>query len=182
MDRLPRTRGPRQRSLATGFLFAANLLLLAVVWVVSVMAYGRLPPEIPSWLCLWKSGQAWAGKSLAFFIYPVSQAAFFVVLLTLARIFFIKEPKPEREGRPADPERAARLLGLKKEVAYLALIFFNLIFIHLQTSLILLAHRVGAGVNRLYLPTLVIMIIFIIGPYYRLRRGLIRTEAGDPRE
>lgn len=145
------------------------------------MAYGRLPPEIPSWLCLWKSGQAWAAKSPAFFAYPVSQAVFFVVLLTLARIFFIKEPKPEREGPPADQERTARLLGLKKEVACLALIFFNLIFIHLQTSLILLAHRVGAGVNRLYLPTLVIMIVFIIGPYYRLRRRLIRTDAGDPR-
>ncbi|HOW85335.1 MAG TPA: hypothetical protein P5119_08180 [Candidatus Aminicenantes bacterium] len=179
MSRLPRAEVPAQRSLATGFLFGANVLLLVVVWIVSVIAYGRLPQEIPTWLSLWKSGQAWVGKSLAFFIYPASQVVSFVVLLSLARVFFIKAPRPDDGSPPWDTEKAARLLGLKKEVAYLALIFVNLVFIHLQTSLILLAHRVGAGINKYYFLSLFVMIIFIVVPYYRLRRKLIRMDAGD---
>jgi len=182
MSRLPRAKAPAQRSLAIGFLFGANLLLLGVAWVVSIMAYGRLPQEIPTWLSLWKSGHAWVGKSLVFFICPASQVVFFIVLLSLARIFFIKAPRTDNGNPPWDAEKTARLLGLKKEVAYLALIFVNLVFIHLQTSLILLAHRVSAGINRYYFPTLFAMIIFILGPYYRLRRKLIRTDAGDRRD
>ena len=67
------------------------------------------------------------------------------------------------------------MLDLKKEVTYLALIFFNLIFIHLQTSLILLSHQIGTGINKYYFSMLII-IIFILIPYYHIRRRMILTE------
>jgi len=112
---------------------------------------------------------------LGFFIYPVSQVFFFFALLNLAKIFFLKAPEPRRESQPLDTEKTRRMLDLKKEVTYLALIFFNLIFIHLQTSLILLSHQIGTGINKYYFSMLII-IIFILIPYYHIRRRMILTE------
>lgn len=176
MNNTPGMLGPRQKSATVRWLFVANVILLGVAWVQSVYAYGRLPEEVASWLSLWKSHQLRVERSLAFFVYPVLQVFFFLVLLSLARVFFIKAPECGRESPPWDTKRARRMLDLKKEVIYLALIFFNMIFIHLQTSLILLSDEISTGINPYYFSMLIICIIFILIPYYRLRRKMIRKE------
>ena len=55
-----------------------------------------------------------------------------------------------------------------KEYVYLTLIFFNLIFIHVQRSIILVAHQVAEGVDKYYF-YLLFAIILVLIPYYRIR-------------
>ncbi len=63
-----------------------------------------------------------------------------------------------------------------KEYVYLTLIFFNLIFIHLQKSLILVSHQVAQGVDKYYF-YLLFGIILVLIPYYRIRvRLFIRKQ------
>jgi hypothetical protein len=143
-----------------------------MAWVLSIYGYARLPQEVPSWLALWKSGQPLVGRSAGYFIYPVSQVVVFLALLGLARKFFLKKPGSDRQGESLDTNRTRRLLTLKKEIVYLALIFVNLVFIHLQTSLTLLAHQAVTGFNKYYLAMLLVMIAFIVGPYFRIRRKI----------
>jgi hypothetical protein len=47
-----------------------------------------------------------------------------------------------------------------------------LVFIHLQTSLVLLSHRLGGGVNQFYLAMLLAVLLILI-PYYAIRRRLL---------
>ncbi len=70
-------------------------------------------------------------------------------------------------------QKKKKLLGeLKKEIAFLALIFFNLIFIHIHRSLILLAHEVEKGVEPKYFYSIFVIIIILI-PYYHMRKRMI---------
>ena len=172
----PGAAGSPKTSLTIRVLLGANLILLGMAWVLSIYGYARLPQDVPSWLALWKGGLPLAKRSLGYFVYPVFQIVFFLALLGLAKEFFLKEPKPGAEGLPLDTEGSRRLRALKREVVYLALIFVNLVFIHLQTSLTLLAHQAVTGFNRYYLAMLLVMIVFIAGPYFRIRRKIIRTE------
>jgi len=144
-----RILGSQRKSVVIRLLFVANLILLGVAWVMSIYRYSRLPLQVSSWLSLWKSGQPQVERSLAFFIYPICQVFIFLALLALARIFLLRAPNRGRTDRPPDPEKTKGILDLKKEVTYLALIFVNLIFIHLQTSLILLSHQIVSGINTL---------------------------------
>jgi hypothetical protein len=166
---------PRQTSATIRLLFIANWLLLGVTWVISLYGYGRLPQKVSSWSSLWKNDQLRVERSLAFFIYPISQLIFFLALLILARIFFVKAPESGMDSLPSDKQKTMRMLELKKEIVYLALIFINLIFIHLQSSLILLSRQVGTGINTYYLSVL-IGILFILIPYYHIRRKMILKE------
>ncbi|MGQ9801674.1 MAG: hypothetical protein ACUVRL_08435 [Candidatus Saccharicenans sp.] len=75
--------------------------------------------------------------------------------------------------RQFSPELLAAITNLKKELVLLLMIFFNLIFIHIQRSLIWLAHGPSAGVNKFYFFSLIIIILLLI-PYYRFRRTLIK--------
>jgi hypothetical protein len=175
MNDMRETLSPRQMPAPIRWLFVANWILLGVAWVLSMFGYLRLPQEVASWLSLWKGRQLRVERSLAFFVYPVSQVFFFFAFLTLAKIFFVKGPEPGKKSQPLDTEKTGRMLDLKKEVIYLALIFFNLIFIHLQTSLILLSHQMGTGINKYYF-SMLIMVIFILIPYYHIRRKMILTE------
>ena len=163
---------------AAWLLLAANLILLGVVWAVSLNAYGQLPPQIASWSSVWTGQPLRVERSGAFFLYPVCQVLFFVIGLGLAEIFVIRAPRPGIQGRVPDAESAGRIRNLREEVLYLALIFFNLMFIHLQTSRILFSREIGAGINRAYFSGLVLMVIFILLPYYRLRRRIILAEKG----
>jgi hypothetical protein len=54
----------------------------------------------------------------------------------------------------------------------LTLIFFNLIFIHIQRSLILLSHNIEKGVDTYYFYSL-FGIIFLLILYYRLREKIL---------
>jgi hypothetical protein len=161
-----------QKPATLRLLGAANWVLLGVSWGMSLYAYSRLPGEMASWQSVWRGDQAMMGKSFAFFLYPALQTILFFSLLVWIRKFFVNAPPP-RHGRgfQEDP-KAGRLRGLRDEVSSLALIFFNLIFIHLQTSRILVSHHLATGVNRTYFIMLFLVLIILV-PYYHLRRRIV---------
>ena len=149
-----------------------NWILLATGWIAALYAYPRLPQIIPFWLNFFGQPNILMNKSLIFFIYPLSQTlfciSFFVaVKITSSRHFVL------RKVRNVHTEQNWRALTeLKKEFIYLSLIFFNLIFIHIQTSLIFLAHQTEKGFNKFYFFTLFIIILILI-PYYRMRLKIL---------
>ncbi|MDD8031389.1 MAG: hypothetical protein PHQ25_05250 [Acidobacteriota bacterium] len=83
-----------------------------------------------------------------------------------------KKENEEKRPQAFSPKTLSALKNLRKELILLLLIFFNLIFIHIQRSLIWLAHDLSIGVNRFYFFCL-FLIIFLLLPYYRFRRSLI---------
>lgn len=153
------------------FLFIANMILLCLGWIMAFYAYPRLPSRIPLWINFFGQPVMRAHKSPFFFIYPLAQTAFFV--------FFWQLSKIKRRGSGLDRKSSVQFSGdkirynlLKKEYVYLVLIFFNLIFIHLQRSVILLAHKIEKGVSEYYFYSLFGIILILI-PYYRLRKKLL---------
>jgi len=163
-----RSAGPRVLSLLT----FASWLLLAVSWVMSVYAYPRLPPEVLSWSSLWSGQTSWRARSLLFFIYPLAQTIVFLAWFVLARAVFIKSGSSTGGGGAATGGGERRLTDLKKETNSLGLIFINLVFIHLQTTLILVSHGLATGVNRFYFAMLLVVLIMLV-PYYRIRRRML---------
>jgi hypothetical protein len=153
-------------------LSSAGWLLLGVSWVMSVYAYARLPQTMALWTSLWRGEAVWSDKSVIFFLYPLAQTVFFFLVLAAARILFFRQFGFEKKGPALEEDKKKQFVDLKKEVVYLALIFINLIFIHLQTSLILLSHRIGQGLNRFYFYMLVGVILILI-PYYYSRGKMI---------
>jgi len=158
----------------------ASWLLLIVSWVMSVYAYLRLPDEMALWTSLWSSPAARIAKSLAFFVYPVVQTMVFLASLAFAKFVFFRAPSLDSEGRPSRGEAKGRLLGLKREVAYLGLIFLNLVFIHLQSSLILVSHGLAEGINRFYFAVLLFVLLMLV-PYYRVRRQMLQAASRQER-
>jgi len=161
---------PRLNSLA--LLSWCNYLLVAMGWVEALYAYPRLPGQMSIWLNVFGHEIPRADKSLLFFIYPLAQS-----LCVLGGMWFFRvrrAPKPAAESVPLPiaAEAQARLRSLKTEHALLALIFASMIFIHLQTSLILQAHRISTGVNKVYFASLFGVILVLI-PYYRIRGKMI---------
>jgi hypothetical protein len=150
----------------------ASWLLLIVSWVMSVYAYPRLPQEVLGWSSLWSGQAVWKAKSISFFIYPLAQTLFFVGLLVLARMTFFSAARQDVESGPSPGRREQPASGLRKEVAYLGLIFLNLVFIHLQTTLILVSHGLAAGINRFYFGMLLLVLVLLV-PYYRIRRRML---------
>jgi len=49
-----------------------------------------------------------------------------------------------------------------------------LVFIHLQTSLILVSHELAKGINRYYFAMLLAVLLGLI-PYYRIRRQILES-------
>ena len=145
---------------------------------MSVYAYARLPQQMALWVSLWKREVVWADKSLLFFLFPVAQTFFFFLFWIFARIVFFSKSKPDIIGPGLERDKQARLLGLKKEVVYLALIFINLIFIHLQTSLILVSHRIGGGISKFYFIFLIGVLLILIPYYYGRGKMLLRDRRG----
>ena len=124
------------------------------------------------WTSVWSSDAVKGERSPAFFVYPIAQTVFFLAFLTLARAVFFHAPRPDSVGRSSRVEGDERLLDLKKEVFYLGLIFFNLVFIHLQTTVILVSHGLAKGINRFYFAMLLVILLMLI-PYHRIRRQMI---------
>jgi len=54
-------------------------------------------------------------------------------------------------------------------------IFFQLIFIHIQRSLILLAHGIEKGIRPIYFYSVVGFILVLI-PYYRMRLKALEKQ------
>ncbi len=154
-------------------LLCANILLLGVSWLMFFYAYPRLPPRMPLWLNFLGQESMEGNKSPLLVIYPLAQTLFWLLFVAVAR----REIRriDTRSPRPKTPlEEKARdvLSSLKTEFIYLVLIFFNLLFIHIQRTLILVAHHKQQGLDVYYFAVIVAVILVLI-PYYRIRVKLI---------
>jgi len=152
-------------------LFIFNMILLLTGWVMTSYAFTRLPAAIPLWLPFSGQPAIFFKKSFLFFIYPSVQTLFFVVFLLMAHIFINRENLPALY-KEASLETQKKILLLEKEFVLLVLIFFNLVFIHIQRSLILLAHGLETGISPLYFYSLFGIILLLI-PYFQMRRKTI---------
>jgi uncharacterized membrane protein len=154
----------RMKKRAHKILLFFNLILLAVSWVMAFYAYARLPAKMPLWLNFFGQEPIISDKSPAFFIYVVVQTLWFVAFIY---VVWAKHRKNLSAQSPA-------VQSLQKEIVLLVSIFFQLIFIHLQRSLILLAHGVETGIRPYYFFS-VIGIILILIPYYRMRLKALKS-------
>jgi len=160
------------------FLLAANILLLVAGWIMAIYAYPRLPLKIPLWINFFNQRTLYGQKSLLFFIYPLAQTLFFFSFWLVSRIKF-KELRDVKLLVGAidnlSENKRSLLIKIRQEFIYLVLIFFNLIFIHLQRSLILVAHRIEKGISSYYFYALFGIILILI-PYYRIRMKLVMKK------
>lgn len=149
-------------------LFIFNCILLIVGWIMSIYAFTHLPEYIPLFLNLFKVQTLWTQKSNLFFIIPAVQTLYFILFMIVSKII-------PSNIKTASKARAA------KELLLLSLIFFNLIFIHIQKSFIFIAHRIENRANHTYIYTLFGIVLMLI-PYYRLRTKVFTGEDGKKQE
>lgn len=158
-------------------LLAANLFLLLLAWIMAFYSYPRLPHEMPLWLNFFGQEVMRVKKSQLFFSYPLAQSLFFIGFWLLSKVEFSKNRLFQSVAENLSERQNSLLSDLKKEFVYLALVFFNLIFIHIQRSLILVAHGVERGVSRFYFYSLFGFILIFI-PFYWIRaKMLIKISA-----
>jgi hypothetical protein len=150
----------RGRKSSVVLLQWANWILLGVSWGVTLQAYLRLPGRMVLWHSVWREVPVVVDRSWLFFAFPLIQTAVLFGSLSLAAAHFI--------GRSPTED----LANLRSEVTYLELIFVNVLFIHLQTTLTLLSFSAGGGLNWSYM-AIVAAIIVLIVPYYLLRRRIL---------
>lgn len=136
-------------------LLICNWVLLGTAAVMALYAYPRLPQKIPLWLNFFGQQTIMTDKSPLFFTYLLAQALFFIFFLVMTR-------------KIASGKMVSWKAPIFKEYVYLTLIFFNLIFIHVQRSIILAAHQVAQGIDKYYF-YLLFAIILVLIPYYRIR-------------
>ncbi len=165
---------PNQKDLrrSVAFLKAANWLLIAMAWLAAFYAYPRLPQKIVLWLLARGQDLLLVKKSLLFFLYPLAQTLFVLGGSFLVQKIYIDKRYSGEKSTFRDQEKMDSLIELDKEFLWLALIFFNLIFIHIQTSLILLSHGVATGINPAYFYSIFGILVMLV-PYYWVRRKLL---------
>jgi hypothetical protein len=162
------------------FLLVANGILITLGWIMAFYSYPRLPQEMPLWVNFFRQHVILMKKSLLFFLYPLVQTLFCIGFWGLSRINLSLDLLPLRKDA-SFLEKKSLFLSLRKEYIYLNLIFFNLIFIHLQKTIILLAHDIEKGVNEFYFASLCGIILALI-PWYRLRKKLLVHKIGRGKE
>lgn len=153
------------------FLRFANWVLIAIGWVAALYAYPRLPRRMALWLNFLSRNVLQVDKSVLFFLYPLAQTLFFVGLSFFIQRLFLGKKMPKAKPASSEGSREERSLELDKEFLWLALIFVNLIFIHLQTSVILLSHGLASGINSYYFYAIFGILVMLI-PYYKVRKKL----------
>jgi hypothetical protein len=141
-------------------LFVFNCILIAAGWTLAFYSYPRLPQLMPLWLNFYGQAPILFKKSYLFFIYPLIQTLFATVFVLISKTM-------------ASRMKTTWKAGLLMDQALLNLIFFNLIFIHIQSSLVLLARHIREGMNSSYFFALIVVILLLI-PYYRLRTKIIK--------
>ena len=146
-------------------LLSFNAILLGISWVMAFYAYARLPARMPLWLNFFGQEPIFSDKSPVFFIYVSIQTLLLVVFLF---VIWAKHRKNRSKQPPA-------VLSLQKEIVFLEMIFFQLIFIHIQRSLILLAHGVEKGIRPFYFYSVIGFILVLI-PYYRMRLKALEKQ------
>jgi len=153
------------------FLKIANGLLVVMAWVAALYVYPRLPQKIALWLSSRGQDLLKVRKSPLFFLYPLAQTLFIFGISFLVQKFYFKKRYATEKSISDDGEKRESLLELDKEFLWLALIFINLIFIHIQTSLVFLSHGIGTGINPYYFFSILGILVMLV-PYYMIRRKL----------
>ena len=143
-------------------LFIFNCILLIVTWILAIYSYPRLPDQIPFWINFMGQPLMLAEKSPVFFVYPIVQTLFVFLFIGIAEYLSSREKEEWKKK-------------LLKDHVLLSLIFFNLIFIHVLSSLILLARQIREGINRTYF-FLIFIVILLLLPYYRMRKKFLAKE------
>jgi len=146
-----------------GILLSFNLILLGISWFMAFYAYARLPSRMPLWLNFFGVEPILSEKSPVFFIYVLVQTILFVTFISVIQIKHRREKSIQ----------SSSVLGLQKEIVLLVSIFFQLIFIHIQRSLILLAHGLEKGIRPYYFYSVIGFILILI-PYYHMRLKALR--------
>lgn len=141
-------------------LFVFNCILVVAGWILALYSYPRLPQQMPLWLNFYGQDPILTKKSTLFFIYPLAQTLFVLLFILLTKTL-------------ASRKKTSWKAGLLMDQVLLNLIFFNLIFIHIQSSLVLLARHIRKGVNSSYFFGLIVVILLLI-PYYRLRAKIVK--------
>jgi len=143
-------------------LFLLNCILIVATWIMAFYSYPRLPEQIPLWINFMGQPIMLAEKSPIFFVYPIVQTLFVFLFMGIAQVLSSREKEIWQKK-------------LLKDHVLLSLIFFNMIFIHVLSSLVLLAHQIREGINRTYFFMIFIVILLLI-PYYRKRAKIIEKE------
>jgi len=169
MRKLRLTAGALKKSVV--FLKCANWLLVAIGWVAALYVYPRLPQKIALWIIVCGRDVFRVKKSFLFFLYPLAQTLFFFGFSFLVQRLYLNKKYSTEKSASLDGEKRERLLELGREFLWLALIFFNLIFIHLQTSVVLLSQGLGTQINPSYFYSIFGILLMLI-PYYKVRRKL----------
>lgn len=147
------------------WLLSFNLILLSVSWFTAFYAYARLPSRIPLWLNFFGQEPLFSEKSPFFFIYVLVQTILFFVFLLSIHL----------RHRSKKSHLTPLVQSLQKEIILLVSIFFQLIFIHIQRSLILLAHGIEKGIRPIYFYSIIGFILVLI-PYYRMRLKALEKQ------
>jgi len=153
------------------FLRSANWILIAIGWVAALYAYPRLPGRMALWFNFFSRNLLQVDKSVLFFLYPLSQTLIFLGLSFFIQRFFLNKKRPGEKLAAANEIQEERSLELNREFLWLALIFVNLIFIHLQTSVIFLSHGLASRINPYYFYAIFGILVMLV-PYYRMRKKL----------
>jgi hypothetical protein len=159
-------------------LFLFNMILLLAGWVMASYAFPRLPRQIPLWLPFSGQPTILFDKTPLFFIYPATQTLFFVAFLALG-ISFVNRTTPAPLSR-ITPHESKEVRVLQMEFILLVLIFFHLVFIHIQRSLILLSHQIEKGISPFYFYSLFGIIILLI-PYFYMRKKTLLASKKRPK-
>lgn len=140
-------------------LLVFNGILLVASWVMSFVAYSQLPERFPLLVDFLGRALMELDRSPLFFLSPLLQSGLFVVLLWFAQRISMRQ-KLEKKSH------------ILREACLLIFIFIQLVFIHVQRTLIYLAHGIDQGFNPVYFYGL-FAIILVLVPYFRLRLKLI---------
>ncbi len=149
------------------WLILANTILFILSWSMSIVAYPKLPEKIPIHFNLTGQADSWKGKSLSsFFLLPIIQTIFVMGFSILARFSHsINFPKKEFISS-LSYEKKKIIYALIQEFIFLVLIFFNLLFIHLQRSVILTAHQLASGIDKSYFFSIIGIILMLVFLYF----------------
>ncbi len=139
-------------------LLICNWVLLGTSAVMAFYAYPRLPQKIPLWLNFFGQQTFMMEKSPLFFVYLLVQTLFFLFFLFVTKRI---------SSRNIDPWKAP----IFKEYVYLTLVFFNMIFIHVQRTLILVAYLIFKR-KKYFRPRLT--------AFWRTSTSLLTHTAGTP--
>ncbi len=142
------------------FLVVLNALLLVADWTMAFYVYPRLPSPMAARLAVfgWEFGPR--TKSVLFYLVPFVQTLVNLTAVTVGRV-------------AAFLPRDRGLGALREEHISMAMIFINVVFIHLERNVISLAYAGESSLSATYLVALGVILVLIY-LYYRVRRGVPR--------